>query len=693
MLIVTIILLYPVIDHQASFCILPDNVEQAFPWMNKLAISLHKGYFPVWDANTFGGRSFAGETQTGIFYPLSIIYCFLFGSVNGIDQYYIDLFVVLHYFIALMGMYRVARMFGLTNLGSMVAASIYAFTGALAGRSAGETVIFYGMALLPWAAFCLLVYFKSNNKIYLVLTGAVLGLQILDGHFQPLFHTVIILVGIIAFDAYKKGRSLFSLLATASIFLAIIGFVAFVVGFPQLYYTHEYIATCYRHIAVFPLLKPGEKIPFFVYSHFFVKTFSDLPNLFHQEYIWETDSNTIYMGILPLALAVFYLLLYSRHKIAPEYRALTRLSLAICTIGVLAAAGYQTLFNPLLYQLPMVSVLCRQPARYIILISFGASLLAGLGFEHLKTIKEELVDPHRKKILMIGIILAINQLYLCFFEKESVPWEMSFTLLLFFAFMLIMTENSIANYLPAIAVGIIFIDLWTNPVGYRSVRDEHYPAVLYRRDKLIDFLEKSYGHYRVKVTPMANGAIARYNLGNVYSIQTDLGYGATENIAYMNFHNYPKLSESDIDDFLNIRYMLTNLHLDSSYRFLDSAGTWTLYERKNYYPRVYWKKQIGKRGAAIEEENKGKVRELVYEDLYQKYAVTCTSSDTLIFSENVYPGWSCYDNRRQIPITSAAIKDYPRIFRAIALDPGEHVIEFRYNQVLSRLFGLSSVGF
>jgi hypothetical protein len=120
---ITAVLLYPVIfDKTASFCIKQDNVHQGYPFFAKLNSSLHKGYLPVWDANTYGGRSLAGGIEPGIFYPLSILWCFLFGSINGIDVYYLDLLVCSHYLICLIGMYRVAKAFRLPTTASIFSA-------------------------------------------------------------------------------------------------------------------------------------------------------------------------------------------------------------------------------------------------------------------------------------------------------------------------------------------------------------------------------------------------------------------------------------------------------------------------------------------------------------------------------------------------------------------------------------------
>ena len=105
-----IILLYPVIfTREASFFIKQDNLHQAYPWYNKLASSLHKGYLLVWDANTFGEKSFGGEPQPGIIYPVNIAWCLVFGTKNGISTYYLDFLVALHYLTGLLRMYCLTR--------------------------------------------------------------------------------------------------------------------------------------------------------------------------------------------------------------------------------------------------------------------------------------------------------------------------------------------------------------------------------------------------------------------------------------------------------------------------------------------------------------------------------------------------------------------------------------------------------
>src|SRR5436190_2468174 len=50
-----------------------DNANQAFAWNHFTATEIQRGHLPLWDPYVQGGRSFIGEMQTALFYPLKLI--------------------------------------------------------------------------------------------------------------------------------------------------------------------------------------------------------------------------------------------------------------------------------------------------------------------------------------------------------------------------------------------------------------------------------------------------------------------------------------------------------------------------------------------------------------------------------------------------------------------------------------------
>ena len=132
----------------------------------------------------------------------------LFGSVKGIDVYYVDLLFSLHYFICVAGMYSVARGFHMPPMAAIGSALVFTFAGILARRGSCEVHIFYGLALLPGVVYLLGKYYWSQRrKKYFVFAGLVAGCQILAGHIQPFFHTLFIGFILIVFTNTSVERT------------------------------------------------------------------------------------------------------------------------------------------------------------------------------------------------------------------------------------------------------------------------------------------------------------------------------------------------------------------------------------------------------------------------------------------------------------------------------------------------------
>lgn len=678
---ITCMLLYPVIfTGEASFCIKQDNLHQTYPFFQKLCRSIYRGYLPVWDANTFGGKSFAGEIQPGIFYPLNILWCFLFGTPNGIVVYYIDLLISLHFFICLLGMYKLARTLQLPPLPAIASALVFTFTSAVGARAGGQTGIFFGLALMPWSVyFVAKYYFSRSRKAWLLLAGTISGLEILAGHMQPFFHTMIIIAAMILFYEYKGRKNWRSFALTTITNMVLILLVVFLITLPQMYYAAEYLGQCYRSVGGGVLVGPGQKVPYHIYSHFFIIELNNLVNLFSPEFSPPTDDNIIYMGLLPLLLVSIFIVLRHRLQLSPIHTRMSKFLVILLLIGIACVLGYLTPLPLLLHNLPFVPVV-RQLGRYIILISFSASLLAGLSLTYIDQLKGRFFQKHERTGRYALSILICVSLYWIAFQRETIPIAVSIPFLACCIFLYATTKMKKVAEISFLAVALICVDLYLNRVSFSSTNTEYFADRFYGRNRIIDTLETSYGKYRVAFD-MQDYSRVRRNLGDVYDIQTQLGYGATYNRSYLDFLSIDRTLDGEVASLMNIKYVITDKVLDANYVFKDSVQGLRLYERRNYYPRIYWKSQLGKKGSEIEEENKASIHQLAYTDLYQKIDVECPAHDTLIIGENVYPGWKCYDNRREMPITAAKIGQYPPLFRSIVLDKGHHILEFKYNKV------------
>src|SRR6266404_4380661 len=69
-----IVLFYWKILLTNQFSLLTDGegVNQAYSWLRFWISSVRHGVLPIWDPYSFAGRSFCGEMQTAVFYPLHL---------------------------------------------------------------------------------------------------------------------------------------------------------------------------------------------------------------------------------------------------------------------------------------------------------------------------------------------------------------------------------------------------------------------------------------------------------------------------------------------------------------------------------------------------------------------------------------------------------------------------------------------
>ncbi len=107
-----------------------DSVTQFYPWYSFLGERLRAGEVPVWNPGNLAGAPFAADPQSGWTYlPAMLLFAALPLSLAA------PTFVLGHLALAALATYALARKLGMGVLGALVAATAYAFTGSLYGRS------------------------------------------------------------------------------------------------------------------------------------------------------------------------------------------------------------------------------------------------------------------------------------------------------------------------------------------------------------------------------------------------------------------------------------------------------------------------------------------------------------------------------------------------------------------------------
>lgn len=605
-----------------SFYVSFDNVEQFYPWYQKLATSVHRGVLPLWDAGPFGGRSFVGEFQTGVFYPVNLAFVWLFGNRDGIDIIYLEALVVLHYLIASVGTFVLLRGWGADVLAALAGAVVFAYTGGVAARATGQVCIFYGLTLLPWALHFASVSFRGGRVRASVAAGVVLGLQIDAGHIQPFFHTAL-LIAFLAGSLLWAERARFSsspkrLVVRGGVMLA----VAVIVALPQLGLGIEYMNDTYRWVGAERPVVPGEKVPFEVIANKHVLVPSALASIVDQDAPGLDDGNTLYIGWVPLLvlLAAFAV----RRTKSPLLREHAIFLFATLAFALAMSLGAKGLLIYALYHLPLIDKV-RELGRYLIMAHLALCVMVGFGVH-------ALARAGARGRIAIELVLLV-------------------------------------------AIGASVLHARTR--SSQDTNEQTYAPRFFAADPVIDSLLKSDGLFRVADSAGADAAMPR-NIGDVYPLQTKMGYAATMYRPYKDLLDRDWSDDGFVNDLLNVRYVVTKADLSFRKIAENTVTGRKLYERSRFFPRIFLESRLEPCGA--EPSCSRHFRTLYYEDERQGYEVTIEqATDRVIAGEVDYPGWCAYVDGARVAIRHPTLHGQEAPLRAVDMQAGTHRLEFEYH--------------
>jgi len=331
-----------------------------YPYRDFVSAALRAGHLPLWNPYLFMGAPLLANSQAAVLYPLHWPLIWLDAPRQ------VAWSIVLHIWLAGVGtclLGRKALRLGPTAAWS--AAAVFALGGFL-GAQVEHVNQLNASAWMPWLLLCLEGAMRRGRGRWPALLGggAVVALILLAGHTQAAY---IVLLGagvwtlLRGMEQQRGWRGLSGLGALAG--MAGMG-AALAAGqlLPTLELTRLSVRSGglpYNEAASFSL-KPGLIFKAFLPPLLWVPPFS--------EYI-------AYIGLLGLALAAVgaWAILKRKHPGG------TALILAL--VGLFLAFGAYNPVYSLLYRLVPGFALFRVPARWLLLYSFGAALLAGIGME------------------------------------------------------------------------------------------------------------------------------------------------------------------------------------------------------------------------------------------------------------------------------------------------------------------------
>jgi len=667
-----------VLSSGGSFFVFPDAQEQTYAWWQKLGVTWHQGYLPLWDANVYAGRSFVGEFQASVLYPLTWLWLALFSTPDGFPQIALEAFVVLHFALAIGGMFLLLRHWGLGIVPGVFGASCYALLGPVAERAAAQPNIFFGLCWLPFALLATSQHLSGGLRRYAALAGAVMAMQVLSGHVQPAFHTAL-LSGVMCIgwhcQAHSAWRDRLRLIARSAwpMLAALL-----VLALPQWLLSLQYMADVYRWVGADAPVGPGETVPYRIFAYQHIVPPNEWWAAIDPWRIRPDDANTPYFSTIGLLLAAWFAWGRPHAGSLPRLQPHRRWMMWTAIAALIIVAGYVTPLPYVLRKLPVVGQI-RELGRYVILFHVVGCVFAAAAVEMLG--RDLPMQRARSVPAWLLPAIAISAVWLVFIQLLSVPALLA--LLAALAVMLIARPGvaSRARMLPVAALAAALLTIWLyRPMALPPTEGRTPASAAFARLELLEQVEADYGLTRIIIE--ADAGLPK-NYAEVHRLQSRLGHSATMQRPYFDFLAQDWSLHGEVNDLLNFGYVLTRGELDLPLMAQDASGL-RLYRRPSAYPRVFLASRFR---AEPGQRTPGGFEMLHYDDHRVAFTLESATDDVAVISEIDYPGWCATVNGSVVPIQRAQLQERSTPLRSVPVSAGRNDIELRYRPFASALVG------
>lgn len=699
-----------------------NDVTYAYlPWLRFTVESVRQGIFPLWNPYVFSGTPFAGNPQTGLFYPATWLALWV-----GPERAF-GLSTALHVWIAAMGMYGWLRQLRATRAGAFFSSTAYALSGFISARIwAGHYGPLLEAALFPALLWWVTRALQRRSVLWAILAGAPFGLMILAGH-TPTFVLLALGAGIfVVFESIllaaenteRTEGSERSALSTLKSFLAILSLfgvtalagaaLAAVQILPALTFVENSarVANISTEFAARFSLPPAHLMQMLIPDFFGEPVRSGYwgAEVF-EEYIY-------YVGVPALILA--FLSLFTGNVRA-------RFFVAFGLFGLAVALGPNGGVYTLLYRFVPFFDLLRAPARAGMWTVFTFSAAAGLCLSALQVAAPQGVRRTLSKWpLWLIVLLCVAGLLGA--ALAHARFGASAGLERFLA-------GDIAVFVALLVVTSALIQLWQAQVE----RDARWSGLL------IGLLLIDLGAYHaniVQMAPSVRGApyaaagralgdalnsnrliwvyanLFELNLGMDFGQYNVYGYDSLITARLQAMVDRARALSSPIYDLLNVRYVISQSPISEGVNRIGEEGGYFFYERPNAAPRAWIVHAVesvadeaavldrvstdfdpaavavvaGSMPCAVEVQvGVDHVTILRYEPNRIEAQIDAGASGVLIFSEIDYPGWAA-----SVDGAPAQIHRVNYGLRGICLPEGSHIVSMVYDlQELKLGIGIS----
>lgn len=689
-----------------------DFVEYVYPTQTLAAREFSKGVIPFWNHFSFAGMPFIADLQVGFFYPFNRLLSLFVDSEGMLSVWWLQFIIILHFFIAQINGYFLARTLKISQIGSIISAVSFSFSFLMVLHVIHPMIIEH----LAWFPLVLMFFIRGieeNRFRWAKYSGLILGMSMLSGHpqmtlFQYLFLGFLSLwhLGFVLKNKTFAGKSLMKNIVVMAIPFALSAGIFMIQYFPsqELAKMSQRAEMNYEKSAegsmevkqILTTVSPklfgytdgsrDVKVPFFL-----TNTKNEPQPYF---YYWETG---FYFGLTALILGLFGAIIGYKNKYGGFF-------IFAIAFGIIYSLGSNGFIHQIFYNFPLFGQF-RNPARMMLFAIIGFAFLSGIGFDYLKDNIKNLAIL--KKIitavsipLLFAILISIGFLN----NALSIPDPMvsdvqgygaiSLFIILVVSGLMIAIHKGIINYQIAgfVLVLVVMVDLISAGSGFNQSESNPADEYALSSDLKATFQAKNKNDlFRVNTRSYNPAYMAmKRNQGMISEIHLIEGY----NPLVLQRVNPAVSDVNTIYDLQNTRY---RINID------QQAGQAGFAESNNYFPRawmvyktnVFSPKEVESKMKAgsfdfknevvleekpelsmpenIDETRKSKVEVLEFSTNSSKYKVENNENGILCFSEIYYPAWNVYVNGKKAKLLRANYS-----LRAVEVPKGSNIIEMKF---------------
>jgi hypothetical protein len=697
-----------------------DFLYLTYPVRIFAAVTLSMGQLPLWNPYTFNGMPFLADLTTAIFYIPTAPLAF-FVRQGTVSVFWIELLVILHYALAGISMFALARSYNFRRAPALFSGVVYMLSGFMITHAIHQSVV----SLVAWFPLITLLFrnvLRNKEWWRVFLCAVVLGHSFFAGFVQLSLYFHVFLLSVFLHEAYhqKLHRSLLSRTTIMVVVRAAITIgLSFALDMIQFLPSQEMAELSQRAQITYDKAAEGSLAWSQLLTLVFPKFFGTAGAAGYQYwgpgtywYYWETCT---YLGILPLILTVLAIPLGRKRSPVLFY-------LGVAGVALLYALGDGFVFHRLMFEVVPGFARFRVPARAVIFVALPAAVLSGFSLQAL--LYEDLAAATRKRLLRflgavtgIGVLLWImigfgmlDSVFTFMANPRIAPLVRSTTTgpglillasvgLLFF----VIRRAPTSATTPYLFIVLFFIDMLA--FGGDQNNGTTNPAEYFRRsERFVSFVKKENESEIFRInTRNQQGMILDRNQAMVDRIFTMEGYTP---LALQRLYA-PVADQNRLFDLLNIKY-----------KTITDEGTRSvkLVPHPTYLPRVFFlyamdivrseeellehlkSPGFNHRTTAVLEEDPrftlpGDTTTPHWVAHIQDYQINSINVNVetdrngiLVFSEMFYPGWIATVDDIETPVLRT---DYN--LRGIYVSAGKHNILMEYKPVPFRRGALITI--